>query len=340
MEPLKPSNLALRELLAQGPSFSSRDLAQRLSITRQAAHLHLKRWLAEGRIERVGVGRATRYRSPVETAFDRIYRTRGLEEAHVWEQASTNFASLASDSELPSRHVLEYALTELVNNAIDHSRAAEVQVRLDERGGDFELTVSDEGIGAFEHLRRSLGLEDPLAALQEIEKGRATSNPEAHSGEGLFFTSKMCREFELRANGLAWLVDNARSDHAVANIAASSGTTVRIRHGRDDTVLPEEVFARYTTDLEFDKTRCTIKLFEHGVRFVSRSEAKRLLRRLDQFREVLLDFDRVEGVGQGFADEVFRVWARAHPDVTLGTQGMNAAVEFMVERARAAARKR
>jgi hypothetical protein len=60
----------------------------------------------------------------------------------------------------------------------------------------------------------------------------------------------------------------------------------------------------------------------------------RLLHGLDRFREVVLDFRGVEGIGQGFADEIFRVWAGAHPDVSLEAANMNEAVGFMVERTR------
>ncbi|HEX4404491.1 MAG TPA: STAS-like domain-containing protein [Polyangia bacterium] len=80
-----------------------------------------------------------------------------------------------------------------------------------------------------------------------------------------------------------------------------------------------------------------MKLFEHGVRFVSRSEAKRLLLGLERFREVILDFAGVEGVGQGFADEIFRVWAKGHGDTRLRAENMTVPVTFMVERARRAA---
>jgi hypothetical protein len=48
---------------------------------------------------------------------------------------------------------------------------------------------------------------------------------------------------------------------------------------------------------------------------------------------VVLDFEGVDLVGQGFADEVFRVWAQQHPDVLLIPTGMNEPVAFMVERA-------
>lgn len=76
-----------------------------------------------------------------------------------------------------------------------------------------------------------------------------------------------------------------------------------------------------------------------GRDFVSRSEARRLLSGLDQFREVVLDFRGVPGIGQGFADEVFRVWASAHPGVVLTPVEMNDDVRFFVDRA-LAARKR
>jgi hypothetical protein len=68
-----------------------------------------------------------------------------------------------------------------------------------------------------------------------------------------------------------------------------------------------------------------------GTRFISRSEATRLLHGLEKFREVVLDFKGVELVGQGFADEVFRVWSRAHPDTHFVPVNMKEPVEFMVE---------
>jgi hypothetical protein len=83
---------------------------------------------------------------------------------------------------------------------------------------------------------------------------------------------------------------------------------------------------------DLQSARCVVRLFEHGTFFVSRSEAKRLLANLDRFREVILDFRGVEGVGQGFVDEVFRVWAHDHSEVKLIPVEMNEAVEFMVRR--------
>jgi hypothetical protein len=99
----------------------------------------------------------------------------------------------------------------------------------------------------------------------------------------------------------------------------------------------EEVFRAYTDSetLRFTRTRTTIRLGTLGSSLVSRSEAKRVTARLAEFREAVLDFSGVEVVGQGFCDEIFRVFARRHPEVTLEPVGMNEAVAFMVARARA-----
>jgi len=194
--------------------------------------------------------------------------------------------------------------------------------------------VSDDGVGIFEHLRERLGLDSCLEALQELSKGKVTTRPDRHTGEGIFFVSKAADFFLIDSGGLAWKVDNLRGDHAVANVEARVGTRVRFELDRRPARRLEEIFSEYTDEYEFSRTRIMIKLFEIGVRFVSRSEGKRLMRGLERFREVVLDFHGVEGVGQAFADEVFRVWARDHPHVTLVPTHMTESVGFMVERAR------
>ena len=96
--------------------------------------------------------------------------------------------------------------------------------------------------------------------------------------------------------------------------------------------LAEKGFAEYTKDFAFTNTRVVIKLFTLGTRFISRSEARRVVANLEKWRSVVLDFAGVEEIGQGFADEVFRVWAHAHPDIKLEAVSMSAPVAFLVNR--------
>lgn len=76
-----------------------------------------------------------------------------------------------------------------------------------------------------------------------------------------------------------------------------------------------DVFHGYYTDDDhrFDRTKTVVHLFGIGVRFISRSEARRLMRGLERFREAELDFTGVEEVGQGFVDEVFGCGHRITP---------------------------
>jgi anti-sigma regulatory factor (Ser/Thr protein kinase) len=242
--------------------------------------------------------------------------------------------SVVEDLPRNPKAVLHYALTELVNNAIDHSGSSEVQVRVTRREQTVELEVRDQGVGIFRHIRDKLGLATELEALQDLSKGKTTTMPSRHTGEGIFFTSKAANRFEIESGTLRWIVDNRRADMAVGSLNAPAiGTTVRVEVDVDDAHDLSEVFSEFTEDFEFSKTRTVIRLFAIGTEFVSRSQAKRLVHGLEKFREVVLDFEDIDLVGQGFADEVFRVWAREHPDVALIPTGMADAVAFMVERA-------
>lgn len=86
------------------------------------------------------------------------------------------------------------------------------------------------------------------------------------------------------------------------------------------------------TTHDFVRTIPRVELVRHGSEFLSRSQAKRFALGLEQFTQVVLDFTGVELVGQGFADELFRVWQADHPDVTMTVTGANRGVALMIGR--------
>lgn len=333
---------AIRRLLAESGSFRSGELAARTARTRQAVHRHLVRALDEGWLVREGAGRGARYRAADALGFARSYGTEdGVEELASADLTRWLDAAAPGRSDA-SRAILAYVVSELVNNAVDHSGAAAVRLEGRLRGGALRLAVVDEGIGAFERVRSHFGFDDHLRALQELSKGKTTTQPDRHTGEGLFFGSKLVDAFRLAANGLAWLVDNRIADQAVESAEPAPGTRAELELELDTRTRIQDVFERYTHDFEFDTTRCVVRLFDVAETFVSRSEAKRLVSGLERFAVVVLDFHGVTAVGQGFVDQVFRVWAREHPGVRLVPVEMGEAVEFMVRRglARAAEERR
>lgn len=308
------------------------EIARALDVTRQTAHRHLRDLVAEGHLIVEGAGRSTRYRrsNPVD---ERRFSTSGLDEDRVWSEMSGP-GRVAGELQKAAETILHYILTELVNNAIDHSGAAEVNVRVARMDLTVELEVRDQGVGIFRHIRDRMGLGSELEALQDLSKGKTTTMPSRHSGEGIFFCSKAAHRFEIESGALRWIVDNRIDDMAVGPIEPEVvGTTVRAEVDIEDAKDLSSIFAEYTRDFEFNKTRTVVRLFAIGAEFVSRSQAKRLVHGLEKFREVVLDFEGVELVGQGFADEVFRVWAHRHPEVLLVPIEMSEPIAFMVERA-------
>ncbi len=273
-----------------------------------------------------GVGASSALGSPV---WERAFLLPDLEEDRVWLQLT---ADLSLDRTVPVARTMSYAFTEMLNNAIDHSGGARVLVRFwaDTHVWAFEL--QDDGEGVFAHLKTGLGLADEFTSLQELTKGKRTTAPARHTGEGIFFTSKVVDIFQLASGGLRWTADNLRRDQAAGAEPSRSGTRVFAQVDAATNRLPADVFRQFTRDFAFVRTRPVLKLFELGLAFVSRSEARRLLDGLDEFTEVEVDFTGIEDVGQGFVDEMLRVWPSMHPGKTIAPTNMSAPVRFMVER--------
>ncbi|GGH48708.1 STAS-like domain-containing protein [Microbacterium album] len=265
-------------------------------------------------------------------SWTRTYPLRGLSEDTVWLELRRWLETQVGELPRNAREILAYAVTEIVNNAIDHSRGTYVEVTARLAGRRAEITARDDGVGAFATLRDGLGLPDVAAAVVEITKGKRTTAPDRHAGEGLFFTSKAVDVFDLQANGYRLAVDNTIDDIASGSSDAS-GTVARVLLSLDTERSLREVFERHTDDdLAFVKTAPVIKLISREGEFISRSEAKRFATGLEKFTEVTLDFEGLDLVGQGFADELFRVWRREHPDVTLRVVNASPGVALMIGR--------
>lgn len=333
--PRKVKARDLAGLLAAHGSVSSGELAAALGVSRQAAHAQLRREVAAGRLAPSGSGRGARY-VPVSTLESRFsYPVATSAEDRIVSDLERRIAAL-QELDRETATAFSYVAGEMLNNAIDHSEGSTIEVSVRVGEHTVELTIGDDGVGAFERVRAARGLESHVEAAAELTKGKVTSMPDRHSGEGIFFSSRVAQRFELHANGHALIVDAPRDDVALLAEPPRAGTLVHAVLARPPRRTLRQVFDAFTEDFAFVRTRTVVKLFGLGRDFLSRSEAKRLLHGLERFREIVLDFQGVPGVGQAFADEVFRVWARAHPSSVLEPIAMNDDVRFFVERARRA----
>lgn len=322
---------------AQDADVASR-ATEHFGITRQAVARHLRKLIDNGSIVAEGKTKARRYKLATVKQLTQNYQL--SEEFHedvVWSQnLRPHIAHLPANI----LEICEYGVTEMLNNAKDHSASPSVRVRLDLTVAELTIKVSDEGIGIFRKIKEACGLDDERHAILELVKGRLTTDPEHHTGEGIFFTSRAFDLFVILSGSLSLLHRREGADWLIDDSKPLPGTYVQMRIHPESKHSIKEVFDRYAVeqdDYAFRKTHLMVGLAQpNGGSLVSRSVAKRVMARCERFREVALDFRGVDSIGPAFADEIFRVWQRAHPGVTVSTTGTNEAVERMIRRAMAA----
>jgi biotin operon repressor/anti-sigma regulatory factor (Ser/Thr protein kinase) len=315
-------------------SASGGELRAHLGLSRQALNIHLRRLVEDGQVVRSGATRGARYampgRAPAPAVASRRLPIRGLDEGRVWEDLAARLnlqRSLSSNLEV----IVRYAFTEMLNNAIEHSESEHCVTRFTLGSGMIAFEIRDSGIGVFHSIASKLHLPDEETALIELLKGRTTTMREAHTGEGIFFTSRAADRFILRSHRIQVEWDRSRDDVFVSTRRMLAGTDVRFAVQRSTRRRLEEVFGEFAPaeyDFQFQRTKVLVKLLERD--YVSRSEARRLLANLEKFSEIVLDFRDVGSVGQGFADEVFRVFAGRHPAIKITTENANPVIDAMI----------
>lgn len=326
---------ALELIAADGRKAGGR-LAAEFGLSRQVASGHLRSLERQGLIEGAGSTRARTWRLIPQRTAERSWPRAGLREDVVWQEV---FAPALADLPENVRDIWRYGVTEMVNNAIDHSGSASVHVGVRRNALHTDGWVADDGEGIFLKIQRALGLYDPRESILELAKGKLTTDPARHSGEGIFFTSRVFDGFDIRSGRLHYLHGSDEQDWLVERPADAPGTLVMMRLRNDSPRRTQAVFDEYAApeDYSFARTVVPVRLAQYeGEKLVSRSQAKRLCARFERFRQVVLDFEGVTEIGQAFADEVFRVFAQAHPGTALTANHMTTAVEQMVSRARAA----
>ena len=324
--------------LARRRAASGGELRSHLGISRQALSVHIRNLVEAGKVVRSGTARGARYmvrgRAPTPTIVSHALRIRGLDEARVWDALATGL-NLRQALRRNVEAIAHYAFTEMLNNAIEHSRAPRCSVRFRLDPGLLSFEIRDPGIGVFHSIASKLRLDGEHTALVELLKGRTTTMREAHSGEGIFFTSHAADRFVLRSHRIQVEWSRIKDDVFVSNPRFLKGTSVAFMIQRNSRLHLETIFAEFAPeeyDFRFQKTRVLVKLLQRD--YVSRSEAKRLIANLEKFSEIVLDFRDVKSVGQGFADEIFRVFARQHPGVKIATENANPAVDAMLRHVR------
>ncbi len=309
----------------------------RLNVSKVSIHRHLRILLEKGLITKSGATSKVNYHLK-ETSKEEftIYFDSGLDEHDVWME---KFEKKAKELDKNIYDIVSYGFTEIFNNAIDHSEGTLAFVETKWEQELLEITIMDNGVGIFKKIKKAFNLIDDRESILQLAKGKLTTDPEKHSGEGIFFTSRAFDEFCILSDELFYSRDNSEDDFFVESRGKSiEGTAVKMKIKLDSTKSLLDIFKEYSVESEdgipgFNKTKIAVQLAQlDQERYVSRSQAKRLLVNLDKFEHIILDFKKVEAVGQAFVDEVFRVFKKKHPKIVIDYLNANDDIEFMIKR--------
>lgn len=323
------------------PNDISNHIATIFSITPQAVYRHIKALENAEKIVSTGKGKGKRYYLGPVREYNFLFElSKNLSEDTIWRN---HFAFIFEGVNENIVDICQYGFTEMVNNAIEHSDGTILHINVNRTKEYILMIVIDNGEGIFRRIRRLCNLEDERHAIMELSKGKLTTDPDNHTGEGIFFTSRMFDRFDIESKGLNYSHDDryvfdylSDSNKKIGDI----GTVVIMQINLSSDRVIKNIFDQFTENRldegtsQFNKTVIPVKLAQYGnEKLVSRSQAKRLLVRVEKFKYVLFDFDGVSTIGQAFADEIFRVYANQNKDIILVPVNMNKDVESMVNRA-------
>ncbi len=233
--------------------------------------------------------------------------------------------------------IWNYGVSEMVNNVIDHSGAETLHLFVEQNYLFTRVVLIDDGIGIFKKIKEHFALSGLDEAICELCKGKLTTDAENHSGEGIFFTSKMMDTFLIMSDKRVFATTKYEDDRILKLAESIGGTCVGMTLSNFTNKTPAAIFDAYSDVVGgFFKTMIPLRnIFEKGP--ISRSQAKRICNRLEQFQEIVLDFEGIEWMGQGFAHQLFVLYAKAHPSVHLVPIHMCGDVKNMYEHVTAAA---
>jgi signal transduction histidine kinase len=116
--------------------------------------------------------------------------------------------------DLPFRRALLMAVKETLNNAVKHSEATEVMLRIAHPGQRLVVTVSDNGKG-FDKNRLKPGRNGLSNIMQRLEEVGGICHVTSHPGQGCRTELSVSLDHRLPWRSWGWVLDNnPNSDHA------------------------------------------------------------------------------------------------------------------------------
>lgn len=308
-------------VMADRPEDLARSGARRFGLSSTEMDGFLARMVKEDWLTRMPGERKPSYGLGARREIVRVYRQRrGVDVGYIWRTFFWPFFPMTPNVE----NIARFGFEEVLRNAFEHAQGKMVSVLMRSVDGVLTICVTDDGVGVFEKVRTSFGLEKPEMALLELAKGKLIPEASRRSGDSIYLVAHLFDVFAMRANGMQFVHHSSSQHDRVPEETVFSpgsygkGTTVVMVIAAGSPRTMGSVMGCRIKGVQHAYTRVPVKLMSPwGEPLLSREQAQRMMSRLEHFGGVVLDFAGVEMIGPDFADEVFRVFASACPAVRL-----------------------
>ena len=304
----------------------SKSVSENFSINQNTVHTYINELVNENIIRRIKRGTYELVTTKNEYSFN-IKEENIKSDVYIYSHYIEGFIKETGEN---VKKIWIYVLSEMLNNVLEHSEAENLRVTIEKNYLNTKVIFWDDGIGIFNKIKNYFDYDEIDEAVYELFKGKLTTDKKNHSGEGIFFSSRIMDKFVIVSSNKVFS-SNKYDDNMFVNLLDDEfdGTCVLMELSNFSNKKMSDVFSAYTDEVgDFTKTSIPMKnMFDASP--ISRSQAKRVCDRLDNFKEVVFDFSDVEWMGQGFAHQVFVVFSNQNPKIKLIPINMNEDVKKM-----------
>lgn len=338
------------KLIREDGKITSSEIIKKYSVSRQYINVLISELIKNDIIVKIGSTKNSFYVLKKDAgkylqniSIKKFLRNANLEEHIVLQDIKKELPVLVNLKENIKR-IFDFAFSEMLNNAIEHSKSKKINIEVVLDNKKLIFNIHDFGNGVFNNVMKKRKLQNQIEAIQDILKGKTTTIPSSHTGEGIFFTSKIADRFILDSYEYKLIVDNNVDDIFIEkNKKNIIGTNVIFEIDLKSNIDLSKIFKYYAPeedDYSFSKTSIKVRLYTLDSIYISRSEARRVVSGLEKFKTIIFDFDKVSTVGQAFADEIFRVFQNKNPQIDLEIINANKETAFMIKRVAGAINKK
>ena len=217
---------------------------EHFKISRQAVNTHVRRLVKEEKISFTGTTKNRKYFIPTTVVLDALYPLDGsISEDVVWSKSVKPLLNGVPENVIDIWH---HGITEMINNAIDHSSGKAVIVTVKQSSIFTEVAIYDDGEGIFKKIQKAVGLQDERHSVLELAKGKLTTDPENHSGEGIFFSSRMFDNFTISSGCVFFSHTHDQvEDWILEHETGHGGTLVAMKLSNESKRISSDIFDKF-----------------------------------------------------------------------------------------------